>query len=209
MNEVQMQELIEAIEKLSQKGWVDYLIIIVPIMLSVIAVWISLATAHKQNKIALFEKRYKALTRFEEIAEFGDFIDFLEHVVRDDMGELYVVNQQFEWLDHCYGTNLLHEKSIQEDEWDECDDVEWYSPVVRKSADLLLKEIESDVAILFFVANSKQEKSLRRMFSFFSSYVRTLTLDYAEDEKRQEFLEVCQTFRDEHIYDQLLKKIKI
>ena len=65
-----MDELIQAIEKISQKDWVDYLIIIVPIMLSVIAVWISLATASKQNKIALFDMRYKALKHFQKIIEF-------------------------------------------------------------------------------------------------------------------------------------------
>ena len=75
-----MDELIQAIEKISQKDWVDYLIIIVPIMLSVIAVWISLATAHKQNKIALFDMRYKALEHFRKIYQFRDVIVHIDYI---------------------------------------------------------------------------------------------------------------------------------
>lgn len=50
-----MDELIHVIEKLSQKDWVDYLLIIIPILVSLVAIVISVATAQKQNRIALFK----------------------------------------------------------------------------------------------------------------------------------------------------------
>jgi uncharacterized membrane protein len=54
-----MEDIVKAIEKLAEKDIIDYLLVIVPIAISVVAVVISIATAKKQNKIALFEKRYK------------------------------------------------------------------------------------------------------------------------------------------------------
>ena len=49
-----MEEIVSAIEKLSQKTWVDYLLISVPIAISVVAILISVRISNKQNKIALF-----------------------------------------------------------------------------------------------------------------------------------------------------------
>ena len=53
-----MDELIHVIEKLSQKDWVDYLLIIIPILVSLVAIVISVATVQKQNRIALFKTQY-------------------------------------------------------------------------------------------------------------------------------------------------------
>ena len=53
-----MEELVKAIEKLAEKDLIDYLLVIVPILVSIVAIFISIATAKKQNKIALFERRY-------------------------------------------------------------------------------------------------------------------------------------------------------
>ena len=56
-----MDELVKAIEKLAEKDIIDYLIIFVPIAISLVTIVISIRTAQKQNKIALFEKRYNCL----------------------------------------------------------------------------------------------------------------------------------------------------
>ena len=53
-----MNELVKAIENLSNKTIVDYLLIVIPIIISVIAIIISLNSTNKQNKIALFEIRF-------------------------------------------------------------------------------------------------------------------------------------------------------
>lgn len=57
-----MESLVTAINNLGQRAWIDYIAIFSPIVLSVVAVWVSMATARKQNKIELFEKRYKVYT---------------------------------------------------------------------------------------------------------------------------------------------------
>lgn len=69
-----MEEIVEAIEELAEKSIIDYLVIIVPIMLSVVAIGISIATAKKQNKIALFERRYACFFQIRMILKFAEVI---------------------------------------------------------------------------------------------------------------------------------------
>ena len=69
-----MEELIKTIEKLSEKNIVDYLFIGVPILISVVAIFISIATARKQNKIALFERRFKCLSQMQMVFTFAGVI---------------------------------------------------------------------------------------------------------------------------------------
>ena len=52
------------------KDCIDYLSAIVPILLSAIAIWISIHLDRQQNNIALFEKRYHA---YELLQFIGDF----------------------------------------------------------------------------------------------------------------------------------------
>lgn len=70
-----MEDVVKAIEKLSEKDIIDYLLVIVPIVVSIVAIFISIATARKQNKIALFELRYKALITIKAILRFDSLID--------------------------------------------------------------------------------------------------------------------------------------
>lgn len=69
-----MEELVKAIEKLAEKDLIDYLLVIVPILVSIVAIFISIATAKKQNKIALFEKKYNSLIQIHTIASFANSI---------------------------------------------------------------------------------------------------------------------------------------
>ncbi len=56
-----MGELIQAINNLSQTSWLDICAVVAPIILSVVAIIISINTARKQNKIALYQERIKYL----------------------------------------------------------------------------------------------------------------------------------------------------
>lgn len=59
MDEI-LQELVEIVKTLNQRDFWDYAAIIAPLILSVVAIVISIYSIHEQNKIALFDKRYKA-----------------------------------------------------------------------------------------------------------------------------------------------------
>lgn len=64
----------EAIEKASQPGWLEYLAIgisLVSVVVSGVAIIFSVRVADKQNKIALFEKRYGAYWVLSTCIAFG------------------------------------------------------------------------------------------------------------------------------------------
>lgn len=57
------------------RDWFDYLAILAPLALSAIAVIIAVSTARKQNKIALFDKRFLALEYLSKVLSFSDTIN--------------------------------------------------------------------------------------------------------------------------------------
>ena len=93
-----MDEVVKAIEKLAKKDIIDYLLVIVPIAISVVAVVISIATAKKQNKISLFERRYSCLFQIKMILNFADSI-------KDADGEIILGLYDAFW-----GTNIYYLK---------------------------------------------------------------------------------------------------
>ncbi len=66
-----MADLVQAIEKLSEKSVWDYLLVIIPILSSFLAIAISIMATEKQNKIALFEKRHSCLSEMQRIISFS------------------------------------------------------------------------------------------------------------------------------------------
>lgn len=56
-----IRELIEVIKQSNQASLFDCCVTIAPILFSLIAIIISICVAYKQNKIALFEKRFKVV----------------------------------------------------------------------------------------------------------------------------------------------------
>lgn len=84
-----MEQLIEAIYSLGKRDWFDYLSIAAPLILSVIAIWISVSTARKQNKIALFDIKCEALHVISLILSFGE--DLKERRDKEDIVGLFGV----------------------------------------------------------------------------------------------------------------------
>lgn len=63
-------ELIQCVRQLSEKSTLDYVIAIAPILLSVVAVIISILVAQRQNKIAFFEKRFEVFSEIQRCLAF-------------------------------------------------------------------------------------------------------------------------------------------
>lgn len=63
-------ELLEAIRRLSKMSTWDYVIAIAPILLSVVAVIISIYVAYRQNKITLFDKRFEVFAEIQRCLAF-------------------------------------------------------------------------------------------------------------------------------------------
>jgi len=66
-----MNDLIQKWMGVPLQDMVDFLIILSPIILSAVAIYISIATARKQNRISLFEKRYIVITQINAIITFA------------------------------------------------------------------------------------------------------------------------------------------
>ena len=69
-----MQELITTLEKLLAKNFIDYALVIIPIVISLIAIALSIVTTQKQNRIALFEKRYDAYSNLLKLKAFSQML---------------------------------------------------------------------------------------------------------------------------------------
>lgn len=65
-----MYRVAMAIDNMGIRDWFDYLSVIAPLFLSGVAIWISIATARKQNQIALFGLRHEALVEIHTIFSF-------------------------------------------------------------------------------------------------------------------------------------------
>ena len=65
-----MYQIAAAVRALGTRDWFDYLSVIAPLVLSVVAIAISLFVAHKQNRIALFTIRHDAIVDIRTILLF-------------------------------------------------------------------------------------------------------------------------------------------
>ena len=66
-------------DNLLAKVFVDYIFLIVPIFISIVALIVSIVGIRKQNQIALFEIRHKAFFALKQMANFGET---LSHAVQ-------------------------------------------------------------------------------------------------------------------------------
>ena len=62
-----MYQVAAAVRTLGTRDWFDYLSVLAPLVLSAVAIWISISTARKQNRIALFNMRYDAIVDIRTI----------------------------------------------------------------------------------------------------------------------------------------------
>ena len=133
-----MEDIVKAIEKLSEKNIVDYLLIIIPILISIFALIVSIQTTRKQNKLQndvfcfeLFERRlhtYDALKRIIcRAIEHGEVtrIDLNEFLIEkkdvpflfgDDICEIYnsiyTTMVKLRTLEAKIEHNITHESQI-------------------------------------------------------------------------------------------------
>lgn len=74
-------EVIVTLNEINKSGWLDVVSVGIPIIVSIIAIGISICTANGQNKIALFEKR---LAVYDEITSLKVFYDNLSAFINSN-----------------------------------------------------------------------------------------------------------------------------
>lgn len=181
-----MEDVVKAIEKLAEKNWVDYSLIIVPILISVISIYISIHTANKQNKIALYQLRYKALCRLNCILMFDKNV--LEYKSSD-----IIIN----------GCNLFFKMDLQQGTSNE--DVPWDQYIKATSC---LSEIDNDLSILYCTITDKQKESIDIIMGCLADIIASAISGEISEEKIITLHAECSRFSDKE-FKKLEKKIKI
>lgn len=99
-------QLIEAVRQLAVKNAWDYSIAIAPILLSAIAIIISISVAHQQNKIALFDKRFEAFAEIQKCLAFERLLSNAKNpqIAYDAFCAAYGCNESIECLQHGWAT---------------------------------------------------------------------------------------------------------
>lgn len=176
-----MEDIVKAIEKLSQQTWVDYLLISVPIAISIVAIIISIATARKQNRIALFEMRYKALLQIKTILSFEDM------AYGEDSPQ--VILRAFDMF---YGTDIRSEDEI----------------VALMVSAQQMKTIEQDIASVSFLLNKKRQDIFDQLLADFSQVIIDAIDKRITTESKENFHSVCLILKNE-VLEKIMRKIKV
>lgn len=165
--EQKMDALVNAVESLSTKSAIDYLMVIVPIVISLVAIVISVCAARKQNKIALFEKRYEALTWIQSMLSFSEGIY--------DGGNKLVILCVF---DGYFGTNLC----------DKSDDDRFIEAMAR------VERLKHDVLQVKFLFPFEYDTDLEKIVNHLKEYILALIYDQDYVSSRESFCQMCKEF---------------
>ena len=174
-----MEDLIKAIEKLSEKTWVDYLLIIVPIAISLIAIIISVTTARRQNKIAMFELRYKALATIKRVLNFASV--------------LYVTNNQrliIESFNISFSTSISLEDQAK----------------ALVNVRMKLDDMEECISVISDLLNYSDREIIVRTFSMLNKIVNNAIVGRFDQQLIEDFRWAC-VFLNEITAKKLSKKI--
>ena len=176
-----MEDVVKAIEQLAEKDIVDYLLIIVPIVVSIVAIVISIATAKKQNKIALFERRFRCVSQIQMIVAFGSSID--------STAKPLLITQLF---DAYWGTDISLSKGT-------------LKTIKAKSQ---LEKIIDDVAQAKFLFNCKYNVEPLDLVKSFHRIIIGAQGDDIPEDLINEFCSLCETFHEKD-FPKLKNKIKL
>ena len=155
-----MEDIVKAIEKISEKSIIDYLLIIVPIAISLVAIFVSIVTARRQNKIAMFELRYKALSTIKRISYFAStfYVTKNPHVV-------------IESFNCCFATCLDNKDELRS----------------LVNARVKMNEMEENVAIISSMLSDYDRKIIEKTFAMLSNIINSAIVDEVNDSDVEAF----------------------
>lgn len=159
-----MEELVKAIEKLSEKDAVDYLLIIVPILISLVAIFISVAIAIRQNKIAMFELRYRALATIMKVISFGITFNYTNNP--------RVILESF---NSCFSTSISSVDKVAA------------LVDIRRNLD----NMEEKVAVISDILKPEDKKILKKAFAKLSSIMEDVVTGNVDATEIEDFKVLC------------------
>lgn len=162
-----MDDLVKAIEKLAEKDIVEYLLVIVPIIVSIVAIYISIATAKKQNRIALFEKNHKALCLLNKIFNLEKTIEKQENA--------HIIIQCF---DMAFNSDLAQ-----------------HNPdVALIKASNILSKVDNDISVIYYTNNVKYRTMINDILASLANVIADAIVDKVNHEEKHKLHRACIKF---------------
>lgn len=180
-----MEDVVKAIEKLAEKTWADYLLIIVPIIISIVAIGIAIYTANKQNRIALYQLRYQALSRLKHVLLFEESV--LPNATPADIVD---------------GANVFFLIDIQQEK---VDGIPWNQYIKITS---FLSVVENDLAVLRCYISEEQQEAIDNMLSQMAEILADSISNRLNNDAIQILHQECKKFSEKDI-KKLEKKFKL
>lgn len=177
-----MEDIVVAIQQLSQKTCLDYLQVWVPILLSLVAVTISICTARKQNRIALFEKRISVLSIAEMLICYAESINDVD--VKNHKILFSIYNSAF-------GTSITSINS-------ESATAFYYS----------LKQIEKDLLMANYLFGKEEAKQLEDICGLLNDFMTSIFSGKPDGQIKTAFCSACLSF-DAALLKGMEKKVKL
>jgi len=182
MNEI-IKELIDVIKEMNQRDLWDYVAIIAPILLSVVAIFISIYTVRKQTKTDLFEKRYAIIYILGFLLE-GTKTVLSEKIQAKDFWAMGMYNYK--------SINSLPESDYKNDE------------VLNFYFSLTLEIMKINC---FFP--ERKLKNINKFSEAFMRYISNLFCDRDTKEDEKQLKEILDLLEKEKSIDKLDKSLKI
>lgn len=176
-----MKELIEAVYSLGQKDIFDYLLATAPIILSLIAIIISIYSVKKQNAIALFEKRYKIISHIRSILRFDEAVY--------DCNDAKIIICLF---DAFFGSDLLHMSTNDR--------------IIKSST--ILSGIKNDVLMGKFLFKIEYENEIVLILENVRQIIGNASSNNVMKDSQKSLHSRCLNFANKD-FNKMLKQIKI
>lgn len=176
-----MQGLIDAINQSHSKDIIDIIAIFSPIVLSVVAIVISIYTVHKQNKIALFEMRYKAFAILKTIVLFALAVEKV-----DNSREILLVFDSF------FGTHVSNNDG---------------SGLVA-DMNSRIEIIKHNTLTSIFLFSKKYQESIEPIVYDFQLFMINVINNNFDETSKNDFCEKCRLFTQNEL-DEISKELRI
>lgn len=177
-----MNELINAIEELGRKDFLDIAVAFSPIILSVIAIVISIYVARKQNKIAMFNIRYEAIFRLKTVLTFAVSIENI------DDSKIAVA-----LFDGYFGCDILN-----------CSDKG--KSVIQAQAEV--EKIKKDLLMIGFLFGGKYHTKIQNIIIPLQSFMMSAARGSIDTEQLNLFVELSKEFYDKD-FGKLCRKTRL
>lgn len=176
-----MQGLIDAINQSHSKDIIDIIAIFSPLVLSVVAIVISIYTVQKQNKISLFEMRYKAFATLKSIVLFASTVKNV-----DSNEQILLVFDSF------FGTYISNNNGND----------------LVAGLNSKIEMIKHDTLTSVFLFSKKYQKPIETFVYDFQLFMINVINNYLDEKSKNDFCEKCSLFTQNEL-DEISKELRI